>query len=454
MRRVHFFLTALGLCLWTQIALANGGGYAFGVKFTGTVAPFQASGTKYVRILEEKLDIDLRRTDASVVVRYTMRNIADAPVLVQFGFPVEAIREDDRGDDEPDHHEARPKGLAGAIQQLKGYAVTADGSPVKAEFEIEPFAKGRIKPFPGSGALKGIAGWVVSKVTFPAAAPLTLEIRYAADYLGSSTFVSDDVQSTPLSFVYRLSTGAVWGGPIEKGTVTVRADGIPTAEVEIAAPRERFRRDGDRWLWSFQDLEPTLADDITIRAIPGFFEQRFDDLSARENRSWSYLERDGKWGEGHQRFKATASSTLAPTKDHGFGAGHLAEFMPAAPWAEGVAGPGIGEWVELESTKPRRLLALGIWPGFQSFKNPARFEQNGRPARVEIALNGEHRFVATLGDKPDDQLIPILGYAKPVSKLRITILEVFPGSRFTDTCISRVVLYDRLNEKPEIHHAR
>jgi hypothetical protein len=73
---------------------------------------------------------------------------------------------------------------------------------------------------------------------------------------------------------------------------------------------------------------------------------------------------------------------------------------------------------------------------------------------VEIVLNGEHRFMATLGDKPKAQLIPILGYAKPVSKLRITILEVFPGSRFTDTCISRVVLYDRLKEKPEIHHAR
>src|SRR5438105_7356714 len=35
--------------------------------------------------------------------------------------------------------------------------------------------------------------------------------------------------------------------------------GIP--DLEIVAPRGRFRRDGDRWVWSFRDLEPTLADD-------------------------------------------------------------------------------------------------------------------------------------------------------------------------------------------------
>ena len=265
MRRLHVFLPALGLCLWTDVALANAGGYVFGVKFTGSLAPFQASGTECVRIVEENLDIDLRRTDASVVVRYTMRNFAESPMSVRFGFPVEANPRDESWEDEQYQRNARPKAFRSPIPQLKEYRVTANGNPVKAKFGIEPFATGKIKPFPGSAALKNIAGWMVSNVTFPAAASLTLEIRYAADYLGSSTFWATKTESTPLTFVYRLSTGAVWNGPIEKGTVTVRADGIPTAEVEIVAPRGRFRRDGDRWVWSFRDLEPTLADDIAMR---------------------------------------------------------------------------------------------------------------------------------------------------------------------------------------------
>jgi hypothetical protein len=441
--------------LSTNVALANGGGYAFGVKLTGSVAPFQASGTEHVQIQEEKLDITLRRTDASVVVRYTMRNLAAEPVRVQFGFPVEAIRDDDGLiDDAPEPREVRPKGLLGAIQQLKGYAVTAGGQQVTSKLEIEPFATGKIQPFPGSEALKNVAGWMVSTVTFPAASPLTLEIRYSADYLGSATFVSDDTQATPLSFTYRLSTGAVWNGPIAKGTVTVRVDGIPADEVEIAAPRDRFRREGDQWVWSFQALKPTLSDDISIRAVPGFFEAGIYDPAWRTKGAQSHLERTGKWGEGHQRFKARASSTLAPTKTHGFGAEHLAELRADAPWSEGVAGPGIGEWVEIEPTKPTPLFAISISPGFQSTNKPERFEQNGRPSRVEIALNGENRFTATLGDKPESQLIPILGYTKPVAKIRITILDVFPGTRFSDTCISRVVLYDRLTKAPEVHHAR
>jgi hypothetical protein len=439
MRRAHFFLSALGPCLWAGVALANGGGYSFGVTFTGSVAPFQASGTEHVRILEEKLDVDLRRTDASVAVRYTMKNVAGEPVRVRFGFPVEARPrdEDELGGDEPQSPEQRRKDLLRAIQQLEGYAVTADGKPVRSEFQVEPFATGSVKAFPGSRTLQGIGGWMVSEVTFPAGAPVVLEIRYSADYMGELSFVSDDVNRSELSFVYRLSTGAVWSGPIGKGIVTLRADGIPADEVEVAAPRERFARNGDRWTWAFHDLEPTLADDITIRAIPGFFEKTgFYGESPLLSDSLAYLERAGKWGEGHQRFRAKASSTLAPAKDHGFGPEHLAERSPAAPWAEGVAGPGIGEWVELQATRPRPLLAIEIWPGFQSAKRPERFRQNGRPARVEIVLDGEHRFTATLGDRPEGQLVPILGYSKPVSKVRIAILDVFPGTRFADTCIS------------------
>ena len=95
--------------------------------------------------------------------------------------------------------------------------------------------------------------------------------------------------------------------------------------------------------------------------------------------------------------------------------------------------------------------------GFQSFwgqNRPNLFEENGRPSRVEVAINDEYHFVATLDDQRDDQLIPIVGYGKPVSKIRLTIQGVHPGARYEDTCISRVVLYDLLAKTPEIHHAR
>lgn len=441
--------------LWAPSALANGGGYAFGVKFTGTLAPFQASGTEHVQIVDEKLDIALRRTDAAVAVRYTMRNLTSKPVTVQFGFPVEAQWEDNGIDDSEEPAKGRPEGFARAVQQLKGYAVTADGQPVASKLEVEPFATGKIPPFPGSEALKNVAGWMVSTVELPADKTITLEIRYSADYLGDSTFVSDDTTASPLSFVYRLSTGAIWNGPIASGTVTIRTDGIPWQEVEIEAPAGRFSRTTDGWSWSFKNLKPTLADDIRIVAVPGFFEQGiYLPQGARSCRPRSYVERKGQWGEGHQCFKARASSTLPPTKSHGFGPEHLAEYWPEAPWSEGAPGSGVGEWVELQLTKAAPLLAIEIFPGFISHKKKDLFTRNGRPSRVEVTLNGEHRFMATLPDKAEGQLVPVVGYAKPVSKVRITIQDVFAGTEFADACISQVVLYDRLTKQPEGHHAR
>jgi hypothetical protein len=231
--------------------------------------------------------------------------------------------------------------------------------------------------------------------------------------------------------------------------VSVVADGIPADEVEIVAPRERFKRQGDRWEWSFSELEPTLADDITISAVPAY-NGYFVYGDGRR-----YLERRGSWGLRTQDFKAKASSTLPPGKTRDYGARHLADERFQAPWAEGAPGRGVGEWVELTPMKPVPLIALEVTPGFSSPGDNRRlFEANGSPTRVEILLNEEHAFTATLGDQPRGQLIPIRGYTKPVSRIRITIREVRPGTKYDDTCITHVALYERLAKPPERYGSR
>ncbi len=450
MNRFRLLVLALGGWLANSLALANGGGYAFGVKFSGNVAPFQASGTQHVRLVEERLDVALRRSTAAVVVRYSMMNMTNAPLRVRFGFPVEASDPNaDQYDEEPSPAQKRDS-LLRAVKQLQDYTVTLDGKAVPSKYEVEPFATGVIPTFAGSEVLRGIAGWMVSDVTFPAGAPATLEIRYTARHGVDASYVSDDVSEGARSFSYRLSTGAVWSGTIAKGTVTLRADGIPADEVRIEKPLDRFKRVGDQWVWEFSNLEPTLAEDIAVHAVPGVDWEWVYDEEARARGVLIYLQRRGAWAEGHQRFKAKASSTLKANKAHTFEAAHLAEEKPDVPWSEGVAGDGIGEWVELRPGRASPLMALEITPGFVG----ALFKANGRPSKVEILLNGEHRFTAGLEDLPEPQLIPVLAYTKPVSTLRITILEARPGSRYRDTCIARVVLYDRLPAEPARHGAR
>ncbi len=73
--------------------LANGGGYTAGVKFTGSVAPFQPEGCEKVQIRKEDLNIVLGEKSAAVTVRYEMQNVSGDAVKARFGFPVEAYHE-------------------------------------------------------------------------------------------------------------------------------------------------------------------------------------------------------------------------------------------------------------------------------------------------------------------------------------------------------------------------
>ena len=66
----HSMKLALTFLLAATVAtaLANGGGYASGVKFTGSVAPFQPEGCEKVQIVKEHLDI-LRKLVCFFLIR-------------------------------------------------------------------------------------------------------------------------------------------------------------------------------------------------------------------------------------------------------------------------------------------------------------------------------------------------------------------------------------------------
>src|SRR5204863_6458551 len=91
-------------------------------------------------------------------------------------------------------------------------------------------------------------------------------------------------------------------------------------------PNHHFQRKSDSWLWNFSDLEPTLADDIIINTVPSW--DSYDRTLESESRSQyaSYLQHLEKWGEGHQRFKAVASSSLTPKDGRSYGPDNLAKW--------------------------------------------------------------------------------------------------------------------------------
>ncbi len=429
---------AMGSCL------ANGGGYQRGgVRSTGAIEGFEPRNTEDIRIVDEDLLIELNRDSVDVVVKYLFRNESDTRVKARFGFPVEELAEKSLfGEDEP-------KERAKVPEYLKNYRIWSDAEGLKTKFEVEPEGSGE-----GDERFVGLKGWMVSTVAFEPGEERRVRISYSSDYSFSVHFISENESLGAKEFRYRLSTGGVWKEPITKGRVVVRAGGVDPEEVRVLAPVNQFKRQGADWVWEFEDLEPTLADDLRIEAVPGesIVAANLPDPDTGAERFVRVIERRGRWSVQHAYYSVVASSMLAPSGELTYGPENVADRNPATAWSEGAQGSGVGEWLEIQPDVARPLISILVTPGYAASEE--LFRLNARPRRVEVELNGEYRFDAVLEDQPEEQTILVSGYSKPVSKVRLTITEVTPGERDEDLCISSVRFEARLDGKPDIRPSR
>lgn len=457
---------SLGLVA-TPSLLGNGGAWQTGVLVTGNAAATDQKKATNVTIEDEKLTIDLHHEFAAVEVRYRMKNTG-GQVEQDFFFPVERWAESD-GED------------AGTAQtDLEGYAISADGTELK--FETVD-AKGE-KPKPVKdkhwGDFKpGTRLWKKSRLPFAAGQTREIVIRYGSPYAAVQSSVSDDGHSEELYFRYSLSPAATWKGPIGKGKITVNYRHPRPEEIFILKPKDRFKKVSEtQFVWEFQNLKPTLADDIKIVTHPAYdtypargeFKVDYEDQKFRAE----YVIEKNRYFVQHSDYDAVASSTLkpqavpTPSPQPSATANSSAEEpternyevvnikgMGDGTWAEGVDGDGIGENITLTVPKPKPLDAIMIMPGYKAY-DATLWSKNNRVAELEITLNGEHTFTAAIPDQKFVELypIPIRDYSKPVSTVKLTIKKVHPGTRYHDTCISHVELRVPLSKKPEIQSAR
>jgi hypothetical protein len=231
-------------------------------------------------------------------------------------------------------------------------------------------------------------------------------------------------------------------------------------DVSIEKPKERFQKINDtHYEWTFENLKPTLADDIRIIAHSkydsyptGYSEEDFQ-------RHASYVLKDHQYFIDHTDYDATASSTLAPQGKRNYDVINIKanpQRELQTPWAEGVDDDGIGESITLNVKRPLPLYGILIRPGYYEYGRDDVWWKNNRVAELEITLNDEHTFTANILDErfEDPYLIRVRDYTKPVNKVKLVIKGVHRGTQFRDTCISLVELRAPLTKKPEIQAAR
>lgn len=152
----------------------------------------------------------------------------------------------------------------------------------------------------------------------------------------------------------------------------------------------------------------------------------------------------------------TASSELPPHGATDYEATNVLRLGDLA-WCEGVAGAGIGEWVEIDGPMlaPPAVARWRLeWAGGNRYRPDLR-AANGEPLLVRIAVQHAGRWVADFEARVDDDSADTHTWlwsflaAGPApagpTRMRATILDVRTGAMWDDTCVD----YFRVTEQVE-----
>jgi len=104
-------------------------------------------------------------------------------------------------------------------------------------------------------------------------------------------------------------------------------------------------------------------------------------------------------------------------------------------WVEGAEGYGIGETLTLTL---HQIFNLYFSSGFVSFSRPHLYRENTRIKRIRVTNEEGESEVILLRDTPHFQELELeMGLGFGVFK--IEILEVYPGTKYQDTCVNSIL---------------
>lgn len=152
------------------------------------------------------------------------------------------------------------------------------------------------------------------------------------------------------------------------------------------------------------------------------------------------------WYCGAPDIAVSASSFLSEKSGLEHSAQFAHDFKLSTVWAEGTRGDGVGESLDFtfrttaEDTKNLSVTSITILPGYQASKR--LFFQNGRPRTLRLLYDDRPVALLVLQDVMGSQTfdIPKLALARPSThRIKLQILDIFPGRKFRDTCITDVI---------------
>jgi hypothetical protein len=140
----------------------------------------------------------------------------------------------------------------------------------------------------------------------------------------------------------------------------------------------------------------------------------------------------------------SASSVLPSDRWGTYHAWSVIDGRLDSPWTEGVAGPGIDEWVMLTFPGKIEVWAIGLDAGYD--RDADLFRANNRIKRALLVFSNGEQVEVTLSDKQGMQTTVLARAPGPsieTTYVKIVIKEVYPGTRYDDTCLGEIEVLGR-----------
>ncbi|MBO4319322.1 MAG: hypothetical protein J5857_02515 [Treponema sp.] len=113
------------------------------------------------------------------------------------------------------------------------------------------------------------------------------------------------------------------------------------------------------------------------------------------------------------------------------------------PWVEGVKGYGINETISIEFKDP--VYGFSILNGYADVQNMKLFKENSRVKKLKVEdLTNKLEYVMDFEDKVYFNYMEL---KKPSKSIKLTILDVYKGTKYQDTCISAMI--DNISESSD-----
>ena len=134
-------------------------------------------------------------------------------------------------------------------------------------------------------------------------------------------------------------------------------------------------------------------------------------------------------------------SSFLTEKNKEYPVSNLDNLAVDTPWVEGAPGYGIGEGFTIENSWGKLYTTLLIMNGYISYEKPYLYKQNGRIKKIKVKglKSGKEKILDVL-DTPHPQTVDISFITEP-EDIRVTIEDVYPGTKYEDTCIHYMITY-------------